>query len=111
MVVCNLYPFSETIAKPDVTPELARGNIDIGGPCMLRAAAKNFIRVASIVNPLNYPLILDELAGNDGKISLAMRFQLAKETFKHTAVYDQAIADYLEERTLSEINQCYPEIL
>jgi len=61
MVVVNLYPFQQTVAKPDVTVEMARGNIDIGGPCMIRAAAKNFIRVASVVDPSDYAMILAEL--------------------------------------------------
>ena len=61
MVVVNLYPFKETISKPDVTVEQARGNIDIGGPCMIRASAKNFIRVAAVVDPSDYPVILEKL--------------------------------------------------
>ncbi|MEW6076554.1 MAG: hypothetical protein AB1724_01950 [Thermodesulfobacteriota bacterium] len=107
MVVVNLYPFTRTVARPDVTPEQARGNIDIGGPCMLRAAAKNFIRVAPVVNPSDYPTILDELKATGGKISLKTRFGLAQKAFEHTAVYDRAIADYLKARSLDDIGRCY----
>ena len=70
MVVVNLYPFQDTIARPDVTVEQARGNIDIGGPCMIRASAKNFIRVASVVDPGDYGAILEDLQKNDGRTSL-----------------------------------------
>lgn len=95
MIVVNLYPFEKTVAKADSTPENARGNIDIGGPCMLRASAKNFLRVASVVNPGDYPAILLGLKANKGKISFADRFALAKKTFSHTAAYDTAISKYL----------------
>ena len=107
MVVVNLYPFAQTVARPDVTPEQARGNIDIGGPCMLRAAAKNFIRVAPVVNPADYALVLDELAANNGRISLDTRFALAKKAFEHTAAYDRAIADYLQTRAIGDVKKCY----
>ena len=95
MVVVNLYPFRETIAQPGVTPEEARGNIDIGGPCMIRASAKNFLRVASVVDPADYPAIVSELAAHQGALPLAARFRLAQKAFAHTAEYDRAIADYL----------------
>jgi phosphoribosylaminoimidazolecarboxamide formyltransferase/IMP cyclohydrolase len=95
MVVVNLYPFRETIAKPAVTLEQARGNIDIGGPCMIRASAKNFIRVAAVVDPADYPVILEELAAHEGALTLPARFRLAQKAFAHTAEYDRAIADYL----------------
>ncbi len=107
MVVVNLYPFSQTIARPDVTPEQARGNIDIGGPCMLRAAAKNFIRVAAMVDPGDYPAVLKELGGQNGRISLGTRFHLAQKAFEHTAVYDRAIADYLSTQPLDAIKSGY----
>lgn len=107
MVVVNLYPFSRTVARPDTTPELARGNIDIGGPCMLRAAAKNFIRVASVVNPSDYSNVLNELRQTSGKISLKTRFSLARKAFEHTAVYDRAIADYLSTTGFDDIKKCY----
>ncbi|MEA3436487.1 MAG: hypothetical protein U9R43_08470, partial [Thermodesulfobacteriota bacterium] len=65
MVIVNLYPFKETISKPDVTAEQARGNIDIGGPCMIRASAKNFIRVASVVDPFDYEMIFSHMKANN----------------------------------------------
>lgn len=107
MAVVNLYPFTQTIARPDVTPEKARGNIDIGGPCMLRAAAKNFIRVAPVVDPSDYPAILKELKNTGGKISLETRFALARKAFEHTARYDRAIADYLSTKDINDIRNCY----
>ena len=107
MVVVNLYPFKETIAKPDVTVEQARGNIDIGGPCMIRASAKNFIRVASVVDPGDYDGIVAELKANNGALTLDMRFRLAQKAFEHTAVYDRAIADFLSARTMEEVAGCY----
>ncbi len=107
MVVVNLYPFQETVAKPDVSPEAARGNIDIGGPCMIRASAKNFIRVASVVDPADYPVILSEMKVQGGETSLDLRFRLAQKAFEHTAVYDRAIADYLSRQTIADIRQCY----
>ncbi len=107
MVVVNLYPFKETISKPGVTVEQARGNIDIGGPCMIRAAAKNFIRVASVVDPADYGMILSELKSNSGELSLGMRFGLAQKAFEHTAVYDRTIADYLGANALSDVEGCY----
>lgn len=110
MVVVNLYPFRETIAKAGVAAEEARGNIDIGGPCMIRAAAKNFIRVASVVDPADYSMILSELRANGGKISLSLRFSLAQKAFLHTAEYDRAIAEYLGGVSAAEVRKCYPKI-
>jgi len=107
MVVVNLYPFKETIAKPDVTPERARGNIDIGGPCMIRASAKNFIRVASVVDPGDYTQIADEMASGGGCISLSQRYRLAQKAFAHTASYDTAIAAYLADTTFETVKQEY----
>lgn len=107
MVVVNLYPFRETVAKAGVTPEEARGNIDIGGPCMIRAASKNFIRVASVVDPIDYPAILSELQTNQGRTSLALRFRLAQKAFAHTAEYDRAIADYLGRQSTADVSACY----
>ncbi|HDI60326.1 MAG TPA: hypothetical protein ENF48_08245 [Desulfobacteraceae bacterium] len=107
MVVVNLYPFEQTVAAAGTTLEQARGNIDIGGPCMIRAAAKNFIRVASVVDPADYPMILDVLKTNGGATTLALRLALAKKAFAHTARYDQAIAAYLQQRTVEEADACY----
>lgn len=107
MVVVNLYPFSDTIAKQGVTLEEARGNIDIGGPTMIRASAKNFIRVASVVDPLSYPSLLESLKANKGTLSLDDRFKLAQKAFDHTAVYDRTIADYLAAKSIDHVNLCY----
>jgi phosphoribosylaminoimidazolecarboxamide formyltransferase/IMP cyclohydrolase len=94
MVVVNLYPFRQTVAKPDVTLGEAVENIDIGGPAMIRAAAKNFAYVAVVVNPANYGLIADELT-KKGEISQEIRMELAREAYSHTAEYDACIARYL----------------
>ena len=110
MVVVNLYPFKETISKPGVTVEQARGNIDIGGPCMIRASAKNFIRVASVVDPADYDVILNELKQNGGRTSLQLRYRLARKAFEHTAVYDRTIADYLAASSFDEAKKCYQPI-
>ena len=107
MVIVNLYPFKETISQPGVTVEQARGNIDIGGPCMIRASAKNFIRVASVVDPADYETILSELQANNGAITLALRYNLARKAFAHTAVYDRTIADFLAARNNEEVKACY----
>ncbi len=94
MVVVNLYPFRQTVAKPDVTLGEAVENIDIGGPAMIRAAAKNFAHVAVVVNPANYGLIAEELT-KKGEISQEIRMELAREAYSHTAEYDAWIARYL----------------
>lgn len=95
MVVVNLYPFEETISKPNVTFDKAIENIDIGGPTMLRAASKNFQDVAVIVDPADYKNILDELKASKGTLSRETKLNLAKKVFSHTARYDALIADYL----------------
>jgi phosphoribosylaminoimidazolecarboxamide formyltransferase/IMP cyclohydrolase len=107
MVVGNLYPFEDTIAKPDVTVEMARGNIDIGGPCMIRASAKNYLRVASVVDPSDYKAILSEMKANDGSISLKLRYRLAQKAFAYTAAYDRTIAEFLSAKTFEEVKECY----
>ncbi|MGD2272121.1 MAG: hypothetical protein PVI06_17095 [Desulfobacterales bacterium] len=107
MVVVNLYPFKETIATPGVTVEHARGNIDIGGPCMIRASAKNFIRVASVVDPSDYQSIAAELQSTHGATTLEMRYKLAQKAFEHTAVYDRTIAEFLAARNYEEVKACY----
>jgi phosphoribosylaminoimidazolecarboxamide formyltransferase/IMP cyclohydrolase len=109
MVVVNLYPFKETIAQPDMSVENARGNIDIGGPCMIRASAKNFIRVASVVDPGDYDAILDELQNENGSTTLALRYRLATKAFAHTAEYDRTIADYLTAQTMEKVSGCYAQ--
>lgn len=95
MVVVNLYPFAQTIASADVTIEKARANIDIGGPCMVRASAKNYLRVASVTDPADYQRIADELKKGGGMLPLKLRYELACKAFAHTAKYDTTIADYL----------------
>ncbi len=97
MVVVNLYPFKETIAKPDVTLAEAIENIDIGGPAMIRAAAKNFKFVTVVTNPSRYDEIAAAVA-KDGCVSGMLRMQLAREAFAHTADYDQVIQNYLAEQ-------------
>lgn len=111
MVVVNLYPFCEAIAKPDVTPELARTNIDIGGPCMIRASAKNFIRVASVTDTNDYPEILEELSNNNGTLSLATRAKLMAKAFAHTASYDTAIANHFAKLNPESIADTYAEVI
>ena len=107
MVVVNLYPFRQTVARPDVTPEMARTNIDIGGPCMVRASAKNYLRVASVTDPLDYPSLAAELADHGGTLGFDTRFKLMKKAFAHTAQYDAAIAEFFTARTWEEVNAAY----
>jgi phosphoribosylaminoimidazolecarboxamide formyltransferase / IMP cyclohydrolase len=95
MVVVNLYPFQATVSKPGCTLSEAIENIDIGGPTMLRAAAKNHAWVSVVVDPTDYPAILAELQQHKGSIPAATRFRLALRTFEHTAQYDGAIASWL----------------
>ena len=99
MVICNLYPFEATVAKPDVTLPEAIENIDIGGPTMIRAAAKNYRHVAVLTEASQYSQIIVDLDENDGCLSEARRFELAKAAFAHTAHYDTAIAAYLTNDT------------
>ncbi len=95
LVVVNLYPFEETVSKPNVAFDEAIENIDIGGPTMLRAASKNFKDVAAVVDPDDYPRILDELKTLNGEVSYDTKFYLAQKVFAHTARYDTLISTYL----------------
>ncbi|MEO8839712.1 MAG: bifunctional phosphoribosylaminoimidazolecarboxamide formyltransferase/IMP cyclohydrolase [Herbaspirillum sp.] len=95
MVVVNLYPFQQTIARDNCTLEDAIENIDIGGPTMLRSAAKNHKDVVVVCDPADYSRVLDEMKGGHGTISYDTRFELAKKVFAHTARYDGAITNYL----------------
>jgi len=95
MVVVNLYPFEETIAKPDVTFEDAIENIDIGGPTMLRSASKNFQDVAVIVDPSDYEPVIKEIKERNGELSYKRKLELAKKVFGHTSRYDALITEYL----------------
>lgn len=95
LVIVNLYPFKETILKENVTREDAVENIDIGGPTMLRSAAKNYQDVAVIVDPQDYQQVLSELK-NTGEVSIDTRFRLMEKVFIHTSNYDTMIADYIK---------------
>ena len=111
MVVVNLYPFTQTIARPDCDLDTAIENIDIGGPSMIRAAAKNHDSVAVVVDPQDYQQVLDELSDNAGCLSQASRFKLAAKSFAHTGAYDSAIADYLG-KVNGELNiEKFPDVL
>ena len=107
LAVVNLYPFVQTIQKPGVTVEEARANIDIGGPCMIRAAAKNYLRVASVVDPSDYGRVVSEMENQNGSVSLALRFALAQKAFEHIAQYNRAIADFLATKSNDEVRGCY----
>lgn len=107
MVVVNLYPFARTVARADTTLENARGDIDIGGPAMIRAAAKNFIRVAPVTDPALYPELLEKLSAGRGTLTLSDRFSLARRAFDHTAAYDRAIAEYLAGCSGTDLDTCY----
>ena len=96
-----------SLATPGVTAEQARANIDIGGPCMVRAAAKNYLRVASVTDPADYDRIAAELGKTAGVMSLKLRFELAQKAFAHTAAYDTAIGAYLKAQSLVTIKTCY----
>jgi phosphoribosylaminoimidazolecarboxamide formyltransferase/IMP cyclohydrolase len=95
LVVVNLYPFEATIAGEDCSLEKAIENIDIGGPTMLRAAAKNHADVTVVVDAGDYPRVIEEMKKNDGAVTAATRFSLATRVYEHTARYDGAIANYL----------------
>ena len=97
IVAVNLYPFKETVAKPDVTLSDAIENIDIGGPSMVRSAAKNYKDVAVLTNPNQYGIYLDAMNGNISSVTVEeLRKQFMKEAFKHTAEYDAAISSWME---------------
>lgn len=98
MVVVNLYPFEQTIAKPDVTFTEAIENIDIGGPTMLRSAAKNHKDVTVVVDPGDYAGIIAEMRESGGSVSAGTNSALARKVFEHTSRYDSVIAKYLREQ-------------
>jgi phosphoribosylaminoimidazolecarboxamide formyltransferase/IMP cyclohydrolase len=108
LLVVNLYPFQATVADPDCRLEDAIENIDIGGPAMLRAAAKNYPGVVVLVDPADYPKILDQL--KKGSIGEAARFELARKVFAHTAAYDGAVANYLSSLSDKKRRE-YPDVL
>ena len=94
-MVVNLYPFEQTIARKDCDLTLAIENIDIGGPSLLRAAAKNHAAVTVVVDPADYEVVLAEMEQHSGAVSDSCRFHLATKVFEHTARYDGVIANYL----------------
>ena len=102
LVVVNLYPFRETVARPDVTWDQAIENIDIGGPAMVRAAAKNHADVAVLTSPDQYDRLLAALAESGGSVSSDLRRQLALEAFQHTASYDTAISRWMAQQNTVE---------
>ncbi len=108
LVVINLYPFKETILRGNVKLEEAIDNIDIGGPAMLRAAAKNYNDVTVVINPEDYGVIIEEIRDN-GNTGIETRYNLASKAFEHTAHYDSLIADYL--RAKAEKPDIFPETL
>ena len=108
MVVVNLYPFEATIAKPDCDLPMAIENIDIGGPTMVRSAAKNHKDVAIVVNAPDYDSVLAEMNGAEGALSLNTRFDLAVKAFEHTAAYDGMIANYLGTKTEDNESDLFP---
>jgi len=110
LVVVNLYPFQATVADPDCRLEDAIENIDIGGPTMLRAAAKNYGGVAVVVDPQDYARVLEDIRATRG-VSEALRLELAKKVFAHTAAYDGAIANYLFSLDASGKRREYPDVL
>ncbi|HAJ33956.1 MAG TPA: bifunctional phosphoribosylaminoimidazolecarboxamide formyltransferase/inosine monophosphate cyclohydrolase [Candidatus Atribacteria bacterium] len=110
LVVVNLYPFEKTVSQKEVELDEAIENIDIGGPSLLRAAAKNYQDVAVVINPQDYPIILEELEKNQGEISLDTKKRLATEVFEHTSFYDGIINHYLRKNLLKE-STSFPQIL
>ncbi len=100
LVAVNLYAFEKTIAKQGVTIEEAIENIDIGGPSMLRSAAKNYKFVTVVVDPADYPLVISQMKENNGVTTLNFRFEMAKKVFRLTFQYDMAISKYLDNITL-----------
>jgi phosphoribosylaminoimidazolecarboxamide formyltransferase/IMP cyclohydrolase len=110
LVVVNLYPFQSTVADPDCRFEDAVENIDIGGPSLLRAAAKNHAAVAVVVDPADYASVLDEIRASAG-VSAATRFALAQKAFAHTAAYDGAVSNYLHSIGADGRRGEYPQTL
>jgi len=109
LVVVNLYPFEQTVARDDCTLPLAIENIDIGGPTMLRAAAKNYHDVTVVVDAADYGCVLDELVSCDGATTDALRYELACKVYTHTAKYDAAISNYLTSRDHLGETRDFPE--
>ena len=98
LVVVNLYQFEKAVAQPGCSLEDAIENIDIGGPTLLRAAAKNYEAVTVVVDPADYPKIIQEMKAHQGATTVATRFQLARKVFASTSAYDAAITQYLKDK-------------
>ena len=111
LVIVNLYPFKQAIANPDCSLDDAIENIDIGGPTMVRAAAKNYRKVTIVTDPADYGSIIAELDGNNGSTRPDTRFALAKKAFTHTASYDSAISNYLTELDQNNRRRDFPDAL
>jgi phosphoribosylaminoimidazolecarboxamide formyltransferase / IMP cyclohydrolase len=109
LVVVNLYPFRETVANPGCTLDDAIENIDIGGPAMVRSAAKNWMHVGVVVDARDYDAVLADLDENAGKLSAALRFRLMQQAFAHTAAYDGAIANWLTARDIDSRSTGFPQ--
>jgi len=109
MVVVNLYPFAQTVAKPGCTMEDAIENIDIGGPAMVRAAAKNNAFVAVVTDPADYPGIVEKMKAGKGALDDAERYRLAAKAFSHTAEYDGMISNWLTARSADGSAREFPE--
>jgi len=110
LVVVNLYPFEKTVSQKEVELDEAIENIDIGGPSLLRAAAKNYQDVTVVINPQDYPVILEELEKNNGEISLDTKKKLAVKVFEHTSFYDGIITQYLRKNLTRELTS-FPQTL
>ncbi|RAP33223.1 bifunctional phosphoribosylaminoimidazolecarboxamide formyltransferase/inosine monophosphate cyclohydrolase [Candidatus Marinamargulisbacteria bacterium SCGC AG-410-N11] len=111
LVIVNLYPFEETIQQKDCSFEKAIENIDIGGPSMIRAAAKNHESIAVIVNPNQYTEIINELKNNNNQLSIETKKNLATEAFQHTARYDSIIANYFTSKTQTKLPNIITPVL
>jgi phosphoribosylaminoimidazolecarboxamide formyltransferase/IMP cyclohydrolase len=111
LVAVNLYPFAATVARPGCSLEEAVENIDIGGPAMVRASAKNHDRVTVIVDPLDYGTVIAEIDRENGGVSADTRRRLATKAFAHTAQYDAAVASYLDRATRNGAATGFPDLL
>ena len=111
LVIVNLYPFKQAVANPDCSLDDAIENIDIGGPTMVRAAAKNYRKVTIVTDPADYASIIAELDGNNGSTRPDTRFALAKKAFTHTASYDSAISNYLTALDQNNRRRDFPDAL
>ena len=111
LVAVNLYPFSQAVARADCTLADAIENIDIGGPAMVRSAAKNYAHVAVITDPADYAAIISEMRAENGAVGHTTRFALAQKAFSHTAAYDGAISNYLTALTADGARAAFPQRL